>query len=119
MLEEIPRRFWQLGQCFPRHLSRRTDLLVKLARGTRTAISIEEFLAEGLRPLRVFLTQVGGSPAELDQLFDSLQTGFRGSFESIVTHGDLSPGNLILQPDDSCGLIDWETANLKGLPEES
>ena len=37
MLEEIPRRFWQLGQCFPRHLSRTTDLLVKLARGTRKA----------------------------------------------------------------------------------
>ena len=49
-------------------------------------------------------------------MFDSLQTGFRGSFESVATHGELPPGNLILQPDDSCGFIDWETANLKGPP---
>ena len=116
MLQGIPRCFWHVGQFFPRYLSRTTDLLVKLARGTRTAISTQEFLAEELRPLRVFLTEVGRSRAELDPLFDSLQTGFRGSFESIVAHGDLSPGNLIMQPDDSCGLIDWETANLNGLP---
>mgnify|MGYP001226061677 CR=1 FL=1 len=44
MLEEISRRFLQLGQCLPGHLSRRIDLLVKLARGSRTAISREDVL---------------------------------------------------------------------------
>lgn len=61
-----------------------------------------------------------GDQAALLRLRDELRRSLKGSRAHVAwTHGDLSPGNLVLDPVDLTlrGLLDWERAMPDGLPE--
>jgi hypothetical protein len=95
-----------------------TRWLTDLAVATVRPVPAEE-VATALRVLLARYVRIyGATDQEADQLESRIRTLHRidRPIPSVLQHGDPGIWNLVAQPDGRTGFLDWEAAELAGLP---
>lgn len=116
VFRKMPGRTIDFRNRFKFHVNLSVNCLIELARATRNRVNEAQLLGTVLQPLNEYYVRAGGKTLDLEPLMERLLKHSKGCLETVVTHGDFSPKNLILRPDGYCTIIDWETARMNGLP---
>jgi hypothetical protein len=116
LFRKMPGRTCHFRNRFKSHVNLSMNCLIELACATKNRVSEAQLLGTVLQPLKEYYVKAGGKILDLEPLIEKLLKNSKGCVETVVTHGDFSPKNLIMRPDGYCTVIDWETARMKGLP---
>lgn len=116
VFKDMHRRLWNPRNPFNSHINMAKNILIELAKGTKKCVSKKQLFDIVLAPINKFYFKSGGNTSDLETIIGKLTRNSKGCLETVATHGDFSPKNLILRPDGYCTVIDWETARINGLP---
>lgn len=116
LFKKMRKRVWNSCSAYKSNINLANSFLLELARATRKRVSKEQLTSTVLGPLNDFYLKTGGEASDLEALIEKLVRNTKGCLETVATHGDFSLKNIILGPDGSYAVIDWETAQMNGLP---
>jgi hypothetical protein len=101
---------------FEEHAARVTRWLIELARGAPVRRRAEWWPRMVTEPLEEFERSFGPvlEPGSMERMRSRLEG--LGDLPQVCEHRDCAPWNVLLQGDDTPALLDWESAEVRGLP---
>jgi hypothetical protein len=107
---------WKSVRRFRHELDIACNVAVALGRTTTADADAGELSRTVLAPFERFWALTGGEPSAITPVLDRLRAGFGTQPRTVVVHGDFIPKNLLVGPAEECVVVDWETAEPRGLP---
>jgi hypothetical protein len=101
---------------FAHELGVACDVAIALGRASAVDADAAEIERVALDPLARFWRDAGGDPDAIAPLFASLRAALGARSHTFVVHGDFIPKNLLVGAAGECVVVDWETAETRGLP---
>jgi hypothetical protein len=101
---------------FEEHAARITRWLIELARGAPVRPRAEWWPRLVTEPVEEFERSFGAvlEPGSMERVRSRLED--LGDLPQVCEHRDCAPWNVLLQGDDTPALLDWESAEVRGLP---